>query len=152
VALETQTRPIFGTDTVGIPVVVEHELAHQWGGNDVTPATWEHLWLSEGFATYASGDVTPPFGGTRHPVVSPEAARALDDTVYNGGGTALLALGDEVGQERLDRILRTWFERYGGGTATTEDFVALASEIAGVDLAEWATTWLYEPQPTYVEG
>lgn len=149
VALETQTRPLFGTDTVGAPVVVEHELAHQWGGNSVTPATWEHLWLSEGFATFASGDVHPPFGGTRRAVVSPEAARALDEVVYHGGGTALLALRDQVGEQRFARIMRTWFDRYGGGTATTADFVTLASEVAGTDLDDWATTWLYEPQPTY---
>lgn len=32
--------------------VVAHELAHGWFGNCVT-ATWEHLWLVEGFACYA---------------------------------------------------------------------------------------------------
>ncbi|MCO6498553.1 MAG: T9SS type A sorting domain-containing protein [Chitinophagaceae bacterium] len=33
--------------------VVPHELMHQWFGNKVTMATWEHLWLSEGFARYS---------------------------------------------------------------------------------------------------
>lgn len=32
--------------------VVAHELVHQWFGDKVTMATWNHLWLSEGFASY----------------------------------------------------------------------------------------------------
>ena len=32
--------------------VIVHELAHQWFGNSVTEASWDDVWLSEGFATY----------------------------------------------------------------------------------------------------
>ncbi len=34
------------------PDIVAHELMHQWFGDKVTMATWNHLWLSEGFASY----------------------------------------------------------------------------------------------------
>jgi aminopeptidase N len=36
----------------GLTALVAHETVHQWFGDAVTEADWNHLWLSEGFAEY----------------------------------------------------------------------------------------------------
>lgn len=40
-------RPEIATD------LIAHELAHQWFGDMVGYSSWEHLWLGEGWASYA---------------------------------------------------------------------------------------------------
>ena len=35
-----------------IQELMAHEIAHQWFGNSATENDWNHVWLSEGFATY----------------------------------------------------------------------------------------------------
>jgi aminopeptidase N len=166
-ALEVQTRSLFGTDTVveGRPVgPLAHELAHQWFGNHVSPADWRDLWLNEGFATYAdwmwqahdggpsvdafARQATERFAGSGLAVRDPQAASTFDLVVYDHGAVALHALRLEVGEEAFATILRRWVAEQGGSSATTEDLVALSSEVAGRDLTEFFAAWVDRaPQP-----
>lgn len=165
-ALETQTRPLFGLDGVDAEALA-HELAHQWFGDDVSPASWADLWLNESFATYADwlwaehdlgadlrdlADAPYVFSEGGLAVTDPRAAATFDGVIYQGGARALLALRLTIGDAPFAEILRRWVQQYGGGTATTADFTALAEQVSGEDLDAFFDAWLRSPTQPDLPG
>jgi aminopeptidase N len=176
-ALETQTLSLFGKNVIergttasGTPAesVIAHELAHQWFGNSLTPATWQDIWLNEGFATYAQilwteheygADVANEmlgqfYGGIRNPILAMRGVAAPGDpppnqlfnaSVYLRGGWTLHALRLHIGDEAFFELLLEYAERYKYGNVTTQEFVDLTVEISGdPSAAELLNAWLYE--------
>jgi aminopeptidase N len=50
-----------------------------------------------------------------------------------------------VGDETFFAILRAYLDRFGGGAAGSDDFVAVAEEVSGADLQEFFQAWLKDP-------
>ncbi|HEY3143106.1 MAG TPA: M1 family metallopeptidase [Acidimicrobiales bacterium] len=156
-ALETQTLTLFPAETDSLTVA--HELSHQWFGDDVSPATWKDIWLNEGFATYSSwlwadhaGDAsvddiiayeTDNAGPMDVPPVDPGADDLFNyGSVYVRGALTLHVLRHKIGDDDFFELLQTWVERYGGGSASTQDFEDLAEEVSGDDLTALFDAWL----------
>lgn len=166
-ALETQTRPVYSR--VARESTVVHELAHQWFGDSVSVRTWKHIWLNEGFASFAqylwdehrgvrtahqdflldySRPATSPFW--QIVVADPQRDTMFANAVYRRGAMTLQALREKINDDsKFFQILQTWTAQHKYGTATTEEFTALSEQISGLDLSNFFQVWLYTPgKPT----
>ncbi len=164
-ALETQTLSLYDRGMVTgdrrFENVVAHELAHHWFGNSVSPSDWKDIWLNEGLASYAEvlwtehtqgydamqrslrqAEAIVKRHGSSAPIAEPPATGLFDAKVYKGGTLAVHALRREVGDDAFFEILKAYHERHRDGTASTEDLVAVSSEVAGRDLNEFFDRWV----------
>jgi hypothetical protein len=169
-ALENQTRPIYGTvfftDSVSADLVVVHELAHQWVGNDVTIERWQHIWLNEGWATYMEwlwsereglGTVQENFDFWysiftdvpefwQVPIGDPGPELLFDFAVYIRGAMTLHELRLEIGDQDFFRLARRWTQVNSGQLVTTDEFIRLAERVSGEQLDDLFETWLFSPE------
>jgi aminopeptidase N len=161
-SLETQTRPLYGF--APDPVTLSHELSHQWFGDSVSVATWQNIWLNEGFATFSQFYWGEHTGGPTtyqalrqiwnqvpaanafwdQSIADPKRDTMFSSAVYYRGGMTLAALRHRIGDADFFRILRTWTATHRYGLATTAQFVALCERISGRDLSSFFHTWLWD--------
>ncbi|MET8326902.1 M1 family metallopeptidase [Streptomyces sp. NPDC005181] len=148
--------------------IMVHELAHHWFGDSVSPQTWSDLWLNEGHASwyearyaeehakqplerrmrnaYTKSDSWRAAGGppARPDAPAPgEKISIFRPAVYDGSALVLYALRQEIGEPAFDQLERRWVRTHRDSTASTTDFVRLASQIAGRDLTAFFDGWLY---------
>jgi hypothetical protein len=160
-----------------------HEVAHQYWGIGVRPATYRDWWLAEGFSEFSGfwymarargsidvfrkrlkesreailkrRDQAPPISlGQR--VASSANPQDYQITIYSKGAWVLHMLRtmltdpDTGGDDRFTAIMRAFYTRHVGRTATTAQFQAVAEEQLGVDLTWFFDQWVHGSAiPTY---
>ncbi len=171
-ALETQTRPIYPDNNMGDEIdndfLVVHELAHQWFGDRIVLDAWQHIWLNEGFATYAEwlwsedqglGTVQENFDFWYAaipaddefwdlPIEDPGFVHMFDGQIYIRGAMTLQALRLTVGDRAFFKILRDWVKTQSGSTVSTDEFIRLAERVSHRDLGAFFDEWLGSGHPT----
>jgi aminopeptidase N len=114
------------------------------GTNDLTEVM-RLVYGIEDFLRAAGGPPGQPLSGA--------ATDVFDINRYWGGALTLFALREEIGTAAFERLERAWVRKYRNGVASTRDFIALASRIAGRDLGPFLNAWLYDahtpPMPNH---
>jgi hypothetical protein len=147
--------------------LVAHELGHSWFGNYVTCATWQDIWINEGFATFAGYLATEILGpeyadGERkfrfdQALLEPEgtvfipeedaenASRIFSGNLsYNKGMALLYMIRYEMDNDELFYMaLRNFLDRYANDVATGMDFKEVLEETTGMDFTDFFDQWYF---------
>ena len=147
--------------------LIAHEIAHQWFGNSATENDWNHVWLSEGFATYFAilyqesvyGDekrkeelaidrkeIIAYYKKNPSPIVDPsikDPLKVLSTNTYQKGGWVLNMLRHKLGDEIYWKGIRTYYAKYRNANVLTADFQKVMEEVSGEDLKDFFQQWIF---------
>jgi aminopeptidase N len=151
--------------------LIAHELAHQWTGDLITCRSWAHIWLNEGWATYAEGlwyeerdgvdgyleFVRDCFEVADHdrttgaiPMVSDAYGRA-DDVFgraadpYSKGAAVLHMLRRLLGEDAFWSGVQAYMRRHALGLVETADLRLALEESSGLGLEWFFEQWCARP-------
>ena len=155
---------VTGNNTV--EPLIAHEISHQWFGNSATEKSWNHVWLSEGFATYfcilylesVYGDerrkeelaidkkeIFDYYKKNPAPIVDltiKDPMRVLSINTYQKGGWVLNMLRHKLGDTTFWEGIRKYYETYRNSNALTDDFRHVMEEVSRQDLEAFFQQWL----------
>lgn len=169
---EHQTLPSYSEQLItgdhANDAILAHELAHQWFGNSLSVRDWRHVWLNEGFATYAAmlwqerrdghaaylaairqldqGDLLGPIFMTD----VTNNKKLFGAATFDKGAWVLHMLRHVMNDEKFFAALKTYVAEYSYRNVTTEDFQAVCERFYGKPLEWFFQQWIYGvSRPTY---
>lgn len=163
--MEHQTMTTLGDFSY---LLVAHELAHMWFGDYVTCATWQDIWINEGFASYSEYIILENLQSyiaakewlniahdyaLREPegsVYIPFEQAFSESRIFNyylsykKGASILHTLRHEINNDDLFfSAIRTYLNIYADSVATGDDFKLVMARETGLDLNPFFNQWYY---------
>ncbi len=161
-------KRINGTQAIG--GLIAHEMGHQWFGNAVSEASWNDVWVSEGFAEFCEYYYVEQTLGheslqkkvvqdekkiNRYERKYPDQSIYIDEIgrlqnilsplVYEKGALLLRNLRHRVGEQVFWDIIRRYYQTYKYQNASSGDFIAVAEQVSGQELNQFFRQWLMIP-------
>ena len=147
--------------------LMAHEIAHQWFGDSATENSWNHVWLSEGFATYFTilyqesvvgnekrkeelskdrEEVIEYYHKNPSPVVDmtiKDPKKVLNKNSYQKGGWVLNMLRHKLGDEVFWKGIQVYYDTYKDTNVMTDDFRKIMEKVSGEDLEDFFEQWIF---------
>ncbi len=161
--MEHQTFSGIATGSLTSLRTLSHELMHQWFGDNVTFATWNDLWLAEGFARYSealAAELVPSLGYSAYTTRSGIKTSALalnsasawipnanagssaaiwnsnyGSTIYQRGGMVVSMLRTLSGDTKFSEALTKYQTNLEGSSATTDSVKNYFNTVLGTDIS-----------------
>lgn len=165
-------RLTFATPTIlagdkSLVTLIAHEMAHSWSGNLVTNATWNDLWLNEGFTTYFERRIMEKIAGKSYNDMlwelgyqdlqsdlkdfgnkSPDTKLRIDignrhpedaftNIPYEKGAVFIRLIEETVGRDKFDVFLNNYFQSHAFQPMTTEMCLAYMDEHLFKEHPDW---------------
>jgi len=148
--------------------LVSHELAHQWFGDYVTCASWQDIWINEGFASYCeyialenlvsiyeaqswltsafqkamespTGSVYIPFADAFN-----EGRIFSSSLSYKKGAALLHMIRNQINNDELFFLtLKNYISQYQNNVATGDDFKNVIQETTQMNFDLFFDQWYY---------
>lgn len=160
--MEHQTFSAIASTELNDIGTLAHELLHQWFGDNVSFATWNDLWLAEGFARFGEtlcGELVPSLGlnpytirnGFKNLALAKNTASVwipnsninnsnniwnipYGSTVYNRGCMVVTMLRALCGDSIFFKTLKSYQTNLAGKSATTDTLNNYFNRALGVDI------------------
>ena len=172
-----KTDSVSHEDYISLEGLFAHEEAHQWFGDEASETDWQHVWLSEGFATYMThlyfehryGEdslkrrmqadrekVIGFYKKRKTPVVDNTSGnnilQLLNENSYQKGSWILHMLRRKLGNALFQKGLRTYYTTYKGKNASTKYFEKVLENASKQNLQVFFKQWLYTPGHPVLQG
>ena len=145
---------------------LQREAAMQWWGLTVGLKSFDDAWLSQGLAEYSAYALREStlkdaqlenlrrellekaltFEQTASLVRAPsnldDQSTAYQYIMYSKGAMVYKLLRDTLGEDKFNKLIRTFLERYRDKAASVDDFEKLTSEIAGQNMRYFFARWV----------